>query len=77
MWRLESQYRGGYQNRGGQLGPVRDPNIMEIDRKRRGDRTCFVYRKQSYMAKNYWQRKGREKRVVKILQELTKDNREQ
>jgi len=48
---------------------------MEVNRKRRGDRTCFVYRKWGYMAKNYWQRKEREKRVVKILQELTKDNR--
>ena len=26
------------------------------------------------MAKNYWQRKGREKRVVETLQESAKDN---
>ena len=29
------------------------------------------------MAKNYWQRKRREERIVKILQELAKENREQ
>ena len=29
------------------------------------------------MAKNYWQRKERERRVVEILQELAKDNGEQ
>ena len=29
------------------------------------------------MAKNCWQRKGKERRVVEMLQELVKDNREQ
>ena len=29
------------------------------------------------MAKNYWQRKRREERIVKILQELAKENRGQ
>ena len=29
------------------------------------------------MAKNYWQRKGKEGRVVEILQESAKDNRGQ
>jgi len=39
------QYKGEYQNRGGQPGPARDPNAMEVDRRKGGDRTYFVYRK--------------------------------
>ena len=50
---------------------------MDIDRRRGGDRTYYISRKQSYMAKNYWQKKEREERVVKTLQELTEDNRGQ
>jgi len=68
------QYRKGYQNRGEQLGPARDPNTMEMDRGKEEDRMCFVYGKWGYMAKNCWQRKGRERRVVEMPQELAKDN---
>jgi len=50
---------------------------MDVDRGRGGDRTCYVYGKWGHMAKNYWQRKGKERRVVEILQELAKDNGEQ
>ena len=50
---------------------------MEVDRGRGEDRTCFVCGKWGHMAKNCWQGKGREKRVVEILQELAKDNRGQ
>jgi len=33
-------------NRGGaQTGPRRDPNAMDVDRGRGGDRTCYVYGK--------------------------------
>ena len=44
---------------------------------RGGDRTCFVCGKWGYIAKNYWQRKERERRIVETLQESAKDNREQ
>ena len=71
------QYRGGYQNKRGQLELARDSNAIEVKKGRKEDRTCFIYKKQSYMAKNCWQRKGKERRVVEMLQELVKDNREQ
>jgi len=29
-------------NRGAQTGPRRDPNTMDIDRGKGGDRTCYV-----------------------------------
>jgi len=35
---------GGYRG-GAQMGPRRDPNAMEVDRGKRGDRTCYVYGK--------------------------------
>ena len=50
---------------------------MNVDKGREKDRTCYVCGKQDYMAKNCWQRKGREERIVETLQELAKDNREQ
>ena len=36
---------------GTQMGPRRDPNAMDIDRGRGEDRTCYVCRKWSHMAK--------------------------
>jgi len=78
VWRAGGQnFRGGAQNnqRGQEL--ERDSNAMDVDRGRGGDRTCYVYGKWGHMAKNYWQRKGKERRVVEILQELAKDNGEQ
>ena len=50
-WRAEGPstgggYRGGGENmlnRGGtQTGPRRDPNAIDIDKGRGGDRTCYV-----------------------------------
>jgi len=41
---------------------------------KREDRICYMYRKWDYIAKNCWQRKRREERVVEIPQELAKDN---
>jgi len=46
-WRTGGGYRGGGGgntfNRGGtQVGPRRDPNTMNIDRGREGDRICYV-----------------------------------
>jgi len=77
-WRMEGRYRGGREgntsNRGEtQIGPRRDPNTMEIDRGREGNRTCYICRKWGHMAKNCWKRhKGR---VVETLQESAKENR--
>jgi len=52
-------------NRGGtQMGPRRDPNVMNKDKGREGDRTCYVCRKWGHMTKNCWERyKGR---IVKM-----------
>jgi len=57
MWRIGGGYRGGEggntSNRGGaQMGPRRDSNIMDVDRGRGGDRTCYVCGKWGHMAKN-------------------------
>ena len=33
-------------NRGGaQMDPRRDPNAMDVDKGRRGDRTCYIWPK--------------------------------
>ena len=48
MWRTGGGYRGGggggnTSNRGGvQMDPRRDPNTMDVDRGRGGDRMCYV-----------------------------------
>ena len=60
---------------GGQTGPRKDPNAMDIDRGRGGDRMCYVCGKWGYMAKNCWERYKR--RVVEMLQESVKENRGQ
>ena len=73
-WRTGGQYRGGYQNRGEQLGPARDSNTMDVDRGREEDRIYFMCGKWSHMAKNCWQRKRREGRVAEILQKLAKES---
>jgi len=45
---------GNMFNRGGaQRGPRRDLNTMDIDRGKRGDKTCYVCEKWGHMAKNY------------------------
>jgi len=69
-WRTGVEYRGGeggntFNKGGAQTGPRRDPNTMDIDRGRRGDRTCYVCGKWDHMAKNCWERhKGR---IVEML----------
>jgi len=76
-WRMGGEYRGGGGgntfNRGGtQVGPRRDPNGMDIDRGRGGDRTYYICGKWGHMAKNCWERhKGR---VVEMPQESAKEN---
>ena len=57
MWRTGGGYRGGgkvnISNRGGAQGsPRRDPNAIDIDKGRGGDRTCYVCGKWGHMAKN-------------------------
>jgi len=53
MWRTEGGYRGrGGNMEGVQVGPRRDPNAMDVDRGKGGDRTCYVCRKWGHMAKN-------------------------
>jgi len=75
VWRTEGQnFRGGAQNNWGEQGLERDPNAMDIDRGRGGDRICYVHGKWGHIAKNCWQRKGRKRRIVEMLQELAKDN---
>jgi len=55
-----------------QIGLRRDPNAMDVDRRRGGDRMCYICEKWGHMAKNYWERhKGK---VVEMLQELAKEN---
>ena len=60
-------------NRGGaQTGPRRDPNAMDVDRGRGGDRMCYMCGKWGHMAKNCWERhRGR---VVETPQESAKKN---
>jgi len=59
MWRARNNSRG-YQGPSmpsqNQMGPRRDPNAMDVDKGRGGDRTCYVCRKWGYMAKNCWER---------------------
>jgi len=76
MWRARNN-SGGYwgpsmpsQN---QMDPKRDPNAMDVDKGRRGDRTCYVCKKWGHMAKNCWER-WKKGRVVETLQESAKDN---
>jgi len=78
-WRIGGGYKerggGSTLDRGGQMDPRRDPNAMDINRGRGGDRTCYVCGKWDHMAKNCWER--HKERVVETLQELAKENRGQ
>jgi len=77
IWRTGGRYRGGgrgnISNRGGaQTGPRRDPNAMDMDRGRGGDRTCYLCEKWGHIAKNCWERyRGR---VVEMPQKPAKEN---
>ena len=75
-WRMGGEYRGGGGNafnRGeAQGGLRRDPNAMDVDRGRGGDRTCYVCGKWGHMAKNCWER--HKTRVVETPQEAAKEN---
>jgi len=62
-----STNRGGYQ-----LGPRRDPNVMDVDRETGGDRKCYYCGKFGHMARNCWDRE--KARVVETPQESAKEN---
>jgi len=77
IWKMGGGYRGeNMLNRERtQMGPRKDLNVMDIDRERGEDRTCYVCGKWGHMAKNCWKRyKGK---VMEMLQELAKENRGQ
>jgi len=57
---------------GVQAGPRRDPNAMDVDRGRGGDRTCYHCGKFGHMAWNCWERN--KARVVETPQESAKEN---
>jgi len=40
-WRAEGPSTEGGYREGNQLGLRRDPNVMDIDRGKGGDRTCY------------------------------------
>jgi len=76
---MGEEYRGGggnMFNKGGtQIDPRRDPNAIDVDRRKKGDRMCYMYRRWGYMAKNCWKR--HKERVVETPQELAKESGEQ
>jgi len=63
---------GGNREGGNQTGPRRDPNAMDVDRGRGGDRTCYHYKKFGHMARNCWEKN--KARVVEMPQESAKEN---
>ena len=69
-WRMEEGYRGeggeNIFNRGKtQMGPRKDPNAIDIDRRREGNRMYYVCGKWGHMAKNYWER--HKEKIVEML----------
>jgi len=56
-----------------QTGPRRDPNAMDVDKERGGDRTCYVCGKWGHMTKNCW-KKWKKRKIVEMPQESAKDN---
>jgi len=68
-------YRGGgniFNREGNQLGPRRDPNAMDVNRGKGGDRKCYQCEKLGHMARNCWERN--KARVMETPQESAKEN---
>jgi len=78
-WRAEALYIGGNRGGGGnvfsrggnQVGLWRDPNTVDVNRRKGGDRTCYHCRKFGHMAQNCWEKNRA--RVVEMLQESAKE----
>jgi len=49
--------------------------VIDVDRERGGDRTCYYYGKFGHMAQNCWERN--KARVVEMPQESAKENGDQ
>jgi len=74
----ERGYREGentFNRRGNQMGPQRDPNTMEVDRNRGGDRKYYYCGGFGHMARNCWEK--RKARIANTPQESAKENGEQ
>jgi len=61
-----------FNREGNQLGPRRDPNAMDVDRGKGGDRKCYQCEKLGHMARNCWERN--KARVMETPQESEKEN---
>jgi len=73
MHRWEETGGGNTFNRGrNQPGPRRDPNAMDVDRGRGGDRKYYQCEKLGHMARNCWERN--KARIVETPQESAKEN---
>jgi len=78
-WRAGVPHTGGNRGGGGnvfsrggnQVGPQRDPNAMDVDKGRGGNRMCYHCGKFGHMARNCWERNRA--RVVETLQESAKE----
>ena len=63
---------GGYRGGENQSDPRRDPNAMDVDRGKGGDRKCYQCGKFGHIARNCWERNRA--RIVDTPQESAKEN---
>ena len=50
-----------------QMGLRRDPNVMDVDKGKGEDKTCYGCEKWDYMAKNCWERWEKKEQIVEML----------